>query len=59
MAKCKVVSKPDYELTLSSEEKEALQKFLGKTGSEEAREAGLTPDQDRLLDGVNDVLRYS
>jgi hypothetical protein len=32
MATCKVLSKPDYELTLSSEEKDALQNYLNHSG---------------------------
>jgi hypothetical protein len=41
MATCKVLSKPDYELTLSSDEKEALEKFLGGNGADEHKRAGL------------------
>jgi hypothetical protein len=45
MAKCKVLNRPDYELTLTSEEKEALQKLLGKVRSSMYDTMGINEDQ--------------
>jgi hypothetical protein len=45
MAKCKVVSSPDYELTLSIEEKDALCRILGKQTRQQSERWQITTEE--------------
>jgi hypothetical protein len=56
MAKCKVLSKPDYELTLSSDEREALLKLLCGVSAEEYKEIGCNQGEIDLNNNIHAIL---
>jgi hypothetical protein len=57
MARCKVVSKPDYELTLSSEEKETLQTVLGMQTPQPCMSSCLTEEQYPIILRIHQALK--
>jgi hypothetical protein len=52
MVKCKVLNRPDYELTLTSEEKEALRLLLAKQTTQSIKRCGLDDKQDSIIDDI-------
>jgi hypothetical protein len=57
MAEIKVLNKPDYELTLSGDEKEALQKLLGRQSTQSKHAVGLDDREDTLTFNVLSALK--